>query len=101
MAKITDITAADAAEFLHLSEYNAAQLQFVMESAAGYMESYTGLPVTAEGGECLDDYPDCATAFRVLVQDMWDNRAYIESGAVTVNKTVDSILNLHRRVLVC
>ena len=71
-------------------------LAMAMESARTYMRSYTGLEL-----EELDEIEEMALAFLVLVQDMYDNRTmhpdtkYANSG----NKTVQTILDMHRRNL--
>ena len=90
VTKVSDLTAADLAEYLHIAETDQSEEQTLMSmlrQATAYMKKYTGLS-TVDGSE---DFVDCAL---VLVQDMWDNRAlYVDKG--NVNRTVESILDLH------
>lgn len=92
VSKVSDITAADLAEYLRLvdptvDDYKTlSSLQGVAET---YITQYTGKTL-----EELDDYQDIVLAVMVLVQDMWDNRSlYVETS--NVNKVVESILGLH------
>lgn len=92
VSKVSDITAADLAEYLRLvdptvDDYKTlASLQGVAET---YITQYTGKTIAQ-----LDDYQDIVIAVMVLVQDMWDNRSlYVETS--NVNKVVESILGLH------
>lgn len=92
VSKVSDITAADLAEYLRLvdptvDDYKTlASLQGVAET---YITQYTGKTIAQ-----LDDYQDIVIAVMILVQDMWDNRSlYVETS--NVNKVVESILGLH------
>lgn len=92
VSKVSDITAADLAEYLRLvdptvDDYKTlSSLQGVAET---YITQYTGKTIAQ-----LDDYQDIVIAVMVLVQDMWDNRSlYVETS--NVNKVVESILGLH------
>jgi hypothetical protein len=92
VSKVSDITAADLAEYLRLVDPDAtdtATLTSILGVAKDYVSQYTGKTI-----EQLDDYTDIVHAVLVLCQDMWDNRAlYVESS--NMNKVVESILSLH------
>jgi hypothetical protein len=92
VSKVSDITAADLAEYLRLVDPDAtdtATLTSILGVAKDYVSQYTGKTI-----EQLDSYMDIVHAVLVLCQDMWDNRAlYVESS--NVNKVVESILGLH------
>ena len=92
--KVSEITADHVAEYLRIDEAGASdKLQPVLTAAKSYISSYTGIPLVE-----LDDYEEFYVAVMVLCQDMYDNRSYyVERNYV--NKTVSSILDLHRRNL--
>ena len=90
--KVSDVTAADLAEYLRVGEVTASEegfLSTIIGAAKSYMCKYTGL--TAER---LDESSDIVIALLVLAQDMYDNRAlYVDSA--NVNLAVQSILDMH------
>ena len=90
ISKVSDITAADLAEYLRIPDPDASDLQLLNNlfgSAKAYMTGYTGQTD-------LDLYRDFVTAALVLVQDAWDNRA-LYVGSNNVNKVIENILNMH------
>ena len=93
ISKISDIKAADLAEFIHLPDPTVddyTTLNTMLDVVVAYMEQYTG-----HTSEELDEYQDCVIVAMVLVQDMWDNRSmYVDT--TNTNKVVESILNLHQ-----
>lgn len=94
--KVSEITTGHIAEYLRLDEEDgaAAKLQPVLDAAKAYIVSYTGIPENE-----LDNYEEFYVAVMVLCQDMYDNRSYyVERNYV--NKTVSTILDMHRRNLV-
>ena len=87
---LSEITAADVAEFLRLDDPQNGVVVPIMTAAKQFIMDYTGL-----SAEDLDTHEDFYIAFMVLCQDMYDNRAmYVDKG--TVNKVVESILFRHR-----
>lgn len=92
IAKVSEVTAADLAEYLRVCEVTASEegfLDTIIGAAKSYMAKYTGL--TAEQ---LDESSDLAIALLVLAHDMYDNRAlYVDSA--NVNPAVQSILDMH------
>ena len=92
IAKVSEVTAADLAEYLRVGEMTPSEegfLKTIIGAATAYMCKYTGL--TAEQ---LDESSDLVIALLVLCQDMYDNRAmYVDSA--NVNLTVQSILDMH------
>ena len=90
VTKVSDLTASDIAEYLHIAETDQRDEQTLMTmlgAATAYMKKYTGVANLDSSA----DFIDCAL---ILVQDMWDNRAlYVDKG--NVNRTVESILDLH------
>lgn len=92
IAKASEVTAADLAEYLRVGEVTGSEegfLSTIIGAAKSYMTKYTGL--TAEQ---LDGSSDIVIALLVLCQDMYDNRAlYVDSA--NVNKAVQSILDMH------
>lgn len=89
------VSTADLAEYLRLDDTSDPLLALILESARGYILSYTG-----QTADDLDVYPDVALALMVLCQDMYDNRAYqLTDSKYTegnINKTVDTILGMYR-----
>ena len=92
ISKVSDITANDLAEYIRLVEPTQDDLNTLnslLVVAKVYVAEYTGQTIAS-----MDDYRDIVIAILVLVQDMWDNRAlYVDT--TNVNKTVESILNMH------
>lgn len=87
--KISEVTAENVAEFLRLDEVDSL-LTPMMAAAKQFIIDYTGL-----SEEEMDEHEDFYTAFMLLVQDMYDNRAmYVEKG--NLNKVLESILFRHR-----
>lgn len=96
--RISDLTVETTKQFIRAEDGDVQPeiLSLAMESAKTYMRSYTGLNELE-----LDEIEEMVLAFLVLVQDMYDNRTmhpdtkYANSG----NKTVQTILDMHRRNL--
>lgn len=92
IAKVSEVTSTDLAEFLRVAEVTPSDegfLKTIIGAATAYMCKYTGL--TAEQ---LDESSDLVIAMLVLCQDMYDNRAmYVDSAHV--NLAVQSILDMH------
>ena len=92
IAKVSEVTAADLAEYLRVGEVTPSEegfLSTIIGAAKSYMCKYTGLDA-----EQLDESRDLVIALLVLCQDMYDNRAlYVDSA--NVNMAVQSILDMH------
>lgn len=92
ITKVSDVTANDVAEYLHLIEVTTDETQTLnnlMTVAKAFMSNYTG-----RTKEELDNYQDFVIVLLVLVQDMWDNRTlYVDTN--NLNYVVDTILGLH------
>lgn len=92
IAKVSEVTAADLAEYLRVGEVAESEeglLNTIIGAAKSYMCKYTGL-----AAEQLDESSDLVIALLVLCQDMYDNRAlYVDSA--NVNLAVQSILDMH------
>ena len=90
--KVSDITAADLAEYLRLEETTDDETQTLnnlLEIAKKYIESYTGRTETE-----LDNFSDFVIVTFVLVQDMYDNRTmYVNNDSP--NTVVETILGMH------
>lgn len=93
--KVSEITTGHVAEYLRIdAEDGADGIEPVLAAAKSYICNYTGIPLAE-----LDNYGEFYTAVMVLCQDMYDNRSYyLERNYV--NKTVSTILDMHRRNLV-
>ena len=90
--KVSDITAADLAEYLRLEETTDDETQTLnnlLEIAKKYIENYTGRTETE-----LDNFSDFVIVTFVLVQDMYDNRTmYVNNDSP--NTVVETILGMH------
>ena len=87
---ISEIKKQNVADFLRLDDAGDSLLTPIMDAATKYILDYTGMTEDE-----LDDHEDLYTAFMVLCQDMYDNRAmYVDKN--NVNRVVDSILFRHR-----
>jgi uncharacterized phage protein (predicted DNA packaging) len=89
---VSEISSADIAEYLRIDEASPSETQQIdtfLAAAKAYIKGYTGLDAAG-----VDANPDIMAAVYVLCQDMYDNRsAYVDQN--NVNKTVESILNMH------
>lgn len=93
--KISEITIEHVAEYLRIDEQcETDKLQPILAAAKAYISSYTGIPAAE-----LDSYEEFYTVVMVLCQDMYDNRSYYVERNYE-NKTVSTILDMHRRNLV-
>ena len=96
VSKVSEITIQDVADYLRLSDYEESDIETYLNIAKNYISSYTGIPVTSEEGESLDDFPDFVIAVYILCQDMHDNRTlYVDKNSI--NKVVQTVLDMHTR----
>lgn len=96
VSKVSEITIKDVADYIRLDDYEERDIETYLNIAKSYISSYTGIPVTSEEGESLDDFPDFVIVVYVLCQDMYDNRSmYVEKA--NINKVVQTILDMHTR----
>lgn len=90
--KVSDITAADLADYLRLEEVTEDETQTLnnlLEIAKKYIENYTG-----RTEDEIDNYADFVIVALVLVQDMYDNRTmYVDRN--NINTVVETILGMH------
>lgn len=96
--KISEVSIEDVVRYLRIEPEDGEKtlLNAIIAAAKQYISSYTGLPLTAPDVPSADDYEDITIAFFALCQDMYDNRTTVVENA-SVNRTVETILNLHRR----
>ena len=96
VSKVSEITIEDVADYIRV-EPDESNIETLLNIAKNYISSYTGIPVTNEEGESLDDFPDFVIVVYILCQDMHDNRCmYVNNG--NINKVVQTILDMHTRV---
>lgn len=96
ITKISEITAADIAEYLRIAEPTQDDLKYItmtINVAIDYILNYTGID-----RENLDNYSDLIIVVFVLCQDMYDTRALSVDNS-NVNKVVETVLNMHQRNL--
>ena len=94
VSKVSEITIEDVANYIR--ETDTEGIDTYLNIAKSYISSYTGIPVTNEEGESLDDFPDFVIVVYILCQDMYDNRTlYVDKS--NINKVVQSILDMHTR----
>lgn len=96
VSKVSEITIEDVAIYIRVDLDDESDIGTYLNIAKNYISSYTGIPVTSEDGESLDDFPDFIIVVYILCQDMYDNRAmYVDKN--NVNKVVQTILDMHTR----
>lgn len=94
VSKVSEITINDVADYIRVDV--DSNIETYLNIAKNYISNYTGIPITSEDGESLDDFPDFVIVVYVLCQDMHDNRTlYVDKS--NINKVVQSILDMHRR----
>jgi len=93
VTKLSDLTAADIAEYLRLDEVAPNEnntLETYLTIAKSYIVQYTGQTLAD-----LDEFSDVVQVALVLCQDMYDNRSlYVDKS--NLNYVVESILDSHR-----
>lgn len=96
VSKVSEITTEDVARYIREDNYEESDISTYLNIAKNYISSYTGIPVSSEDGESLDDFSDFVIVVYILCQDMHDNRTlYVEKA--NINKTVQTILDMHTR----
>ena len=96
VSKVSEITIEDVAKYIRVDDYEDSDIETYLNIAKNYISSYTGIPVTNEEGENLDDFPDFVIVVYILCQDMYDNRTlYVDKN--NINKVVQTILDMHTR----
>ena len=96
VSKVSEITIEDVASYIRVDDYEDSNIETYLNIAKNYISSYTGIPVTSEEGESLDDFPDFVIVAYILCQDMHDNRTlYVDK--TNINKVVQTILDMHTR----
>ena len=93
--KISEVTIQDLMEYARETDESGETLKsfaLILASAKSYIKSYTGL-----SADQLDEKEDLTIALFVLATEMYENRVYTETGVKqsSVNKVVESILNMH------
>lgn len=90
--KISELTAAMVKDFTGISDDDSDNIveDLLMPAVKAYIKGYTGLTE-----EQLDEHDDLATAFCVLVNDMFTNRDYTISSHRQLSPTVKTILSLY------
>ena len=85
VSKVSEITILNVANYMRVDmlEYEESDIETYLNIAKNYISSYTGIPVTSEDGESLDDFPDFVIVVYILCQDMYDNRTmYVDKSNV-------------------
>lgn len=96
VSKVSEITFEDVSRYIRDEECVERDIETYLNIAKNYISSYTGIPITNEEGESLDDFPDFVIVAYILCQDMHDNRTlYVDKS--NINKTVQTILDMHTR----
>ena len=95
VSKVSEITIEDVANYIRVTDTEG--IDTYLNIAKSYISNYTGIPVTNEEGESLDDFPDFVIVVYILCQDMYDNRTmYVDKN--NINKVVQTILDMHTRI---
>ena len=96
VSKVSEITIEDVTRYIRDDNCEVRDIETYLNIAKNYISSYTGIPVTSEEGESLDDFPDFVFVVYILCQDMHDNRTlYVDKS--NINRTVQTILDMHTR----
>lgn len=92
---IKDVTDQNIKDFCGISDDNSDALLAGFKAAAyGIIKAYTGL-----SDDDINGYDDLATAYLVMINDMYNNRDYTTSND-KLNPLVSTILSLHSGNLV-
>lgn len=90
--KISELTAAMVKDYCGISDDDSDDIinNMLMPAAKAYIIGYTGLTT-----EQLDEHDDLATAFCILVNDMFTSREYTLSSHKQVAPAVKTILSMY------
>lgn len=87
--KVSEIKIKDLMDYIRPDEYDEAGFENILSAVKGFIKSYTGLD-----DEQIDEYEEFYIAVMILAADMYDNGAlYVNTS--NLNKTVETILNMH------
>lgn len=101
--KVSELSTQDVTEYLKietddLTDSESGMITAMLTAAKQYAQSYTGTDI-----DYLDQYPDVAIAVLCLTGDFYTNRDMFTNikgtGTASVNRTVQSILDMHRHNL--
>nr|DAG81654.1 MAG TPA: head tail connector [Caudoviricetes sp.] len=95
MAKVSEITVQDIADYLRLSEPSKEDENFLekcLEIAKSFIKNYTGV-------DDLDGKTEFVICVYVLCQSMYDDRVLIVEKD-TLNPMIKAILDMHNRNLI-
>lgn len=95
---VSTLEYTDVINYLHIDAEDVTtaeqgMIEGYLEAAKSYATGYTGLTE-----DNLDEHPDIAVAVLCIAADMYTNRDMVTGGTrstVNVNKTVETILNMH------
>ena len=94
VSKVSEITIDNVADYIRVTDTEG--IDTYLNIAKHFISNYTGIPVTSEEGESLDDFPDFIIVVYILCQDMYDNRTmYVDK--TNINKVVQTVLDMHTR----
>ena len=96
--RVSDLEYTDVVNYLHIDAEDVttaeqAMIEGYLEAAKTYVAGYTGLTESE-----LDEHPDIAIAALCIAGDMFTNRDLMTGGTkstINVNRTVETILNMH------
>lgn len=92
---IKDVTIENVKDFCGISDDASDALLIGFQAAAkNFIIAYTGL-----SAEEINDYEDLATAYLIIINDMYNNRDYTTAND-KINPLVATILSLHSGNLV-
>ncbi len=87
--KVSEIKIKDLMDYIRPDEYDEAGFENILSAVKGFIKSYTGLD-----DEQIDEHEEFYIAVMILAADMYDNGAlYVNTS--NLNKTVETILNMH------
>lgn len=95
--KVSEITVDDVKKYLKILDEDDTDVKMILDTAKSFASNYIGLPIT--GDDSLDTYDDISIAILVLCQDIYDNRSLVSDKSQNINKTVQTILDMHSRNL--
>ena len=92
--RVSDITAADVADYLRIDDPSTVELSEInmfMDSAKASIRSMTGLTQDE-----IDELDDMVHPFFLLISDQFDNRnGHIDSKQTTMNQSIMETIRRH------
>jgi hypothetical protein len=93
--RVSEVTISDLKGYANVYHNEDDNLfTAILVAAKRFIANYTGLPLTDEVNDCVDNHEDFSIALFVLSNEMYDNRTFMVEN-VKLNFVIKTILDGH------